>query len=331
MDAQNKIHFSNILIRELHAIKVQLWAIEVEKIPIDEKVPLELESVQNLEMYWDILYSRLPQIESLFLGPTFLERKVDLIQWLNKLSTYFEGEILGKSRHHFLPPAQSSPAKIWGRSDKWYLSEEVSDFDGDSYWFAIFRNLEGWQRQSKVILEDVAWETSNKEVELILKWLGPFKSVEQVKIEGLTTNFWDISFIDELVSKNDRAIATSFLINMQIGVQNGMNSFEPINLSENQLTTSLKMAMAEFGEQKGISTIPSDADVDLMVDYFVNLARPYYIEASKQLEVELTKDFHRWLQVTEEADRDHTIEQRQKEAINKLVSIRQALFGEEQG
>jgi site-specific recombinase XerD len=87
------------------------------------------------------------------------------------------------------------------------------------------------------------------------------------------------------------------------------------------------MPIAEFGEQKGISTTLPHADVDLMVDYFVNLARPHYIEASKQLEVELTKDFHQWLQETEEADRDHTIEQRQKETNNTLSSIRQALFG----
>ena len=87
MDTQNKIHFSNILRQELHAIKVQLWAIEVEKIPNDQKLPLEFD--QKLETHWDTLFSSLPQIESLFLGPTILDRQVDLIQWINKLSTYF--------------------------------------------------------------------------------------------------------------------------------------------------------------------------------------------------------------------------------------------------
>lgn len=329
MDTQDKIHFSNILRQELHAIKVQLWAIEVEKIPNDQKLPLEFD--QKLETHWDTLFSSLPQIESLFLGPTILDRKVNLIQWINKLSTYFEGEILGKSYHLFLPPTQSSSAMIWGRSNKWYLSEEVREFDGDSYWFAIFRNLDGWRRQSQATLEEIDWEINDQEVELIFKWRGPFKTTEQVEIESPRAKYWDISFTDESIGNSNNAKATTFLLNVQIGIQNGLNSFEPINLSENQLTTSLKIPIAEFGEQKGISTIPSNAYVDLLVDYFVNLARPHYIEASKQLEVELTKDFHRWLQETEEADRDHTIEQYQKGAINKLISIRQAFFGEELG
>lgn len=327
MEPLKKVHFSNILLQELNAIKVKLWAIEVEKIPNDEKVLLD--SNQNLEMYWDVLFDNLPQIEPFFLRPTILDHKVDMIQWINKLASYFKGEVLGKSHSVFLPPNQTRPVILWGRSDKWYLSEEISDFDGDSYWFAIFRNLEGWQRQAQISLEEVVWEIGDQEVELLLRWSGYFKSIEQVEINGLRAKYWHVSFADELISKSDSAKATSFLINVQIGVQNGFNSFEPVDFSENKLTTSLKIPRADFGDYKKISTNFSKANVDLVVDYFINLAHPYYVKASKQLETELMEKFYRWKQETEEIDQGSTIEQRQKNLIDQLISIRQTFFGDE--
>ncbi len=322
----NKLDFTINLRDALKAIKDKSWAINFKIVSPENQTHLQLDS--KLETYWETLFASLPRIEPWLLDPISLNQKVTLTQWVNGLAAFFKGEIFGRPYNFFLPSSPMETVLIWGRFDKWYLSDEVSDYRGDTYWYRVFRNLETWRFLTKAILEEVVWKVdSQNQVDLKLSWIGPFKSFEKLGIKGSGGRFWKVSLTDGLVVEHDLANATSSLLTAQLLIQHGHNYFIPINLDGNRLTTSLKILRADFERIQEPISIPAETILQQIVDFIIALARPGYLQASMRLEAELSQEIKRLQEIAGEGQK-LAINRLQQDVLGQIVSVRKTFFGD---
>ncbi len=327
MDIFEKLYFEHNLRQALKAIKDRMWAIdfEMKTATTDKKKYPPLNP--KLEEYWDTLFTAIPPVNSSLLNTVNLNQKVSLSQWIKRMAGFSQGKLLGQSYHWFLPPSRMEHIKIWGRLNEWYLSEEVPSYQGDSYWYDILRSLENWKLLSEVILEGVVWNVNQRQAELELTWVGPFESITELNLVGPHDRLWTVSFKDSHINEYDMVNVTSFLINTQFITQKINSHFMPVDLSGEKLATLLQVPRADMVDAQEVASTPSKTRVQQIIDFIINLARPHYLEASRQLEAELSQEIKRWQEI---ADDDHkfAVERLQQVVLDQIVFVGKTFFGD---
>jgi len=327
MDIIEKLYFEHNLRQALKAIKDRTWAIDFETktATIDKKNYHPPNP--KLEEYWTTLFTAIPSVDSSLLSTVNLNQKNSLSQWIKGMAGFSQGKLLGQSYHRFLPPSRMEHIKIWGRFNEWYLSEEIPSYQGDSYWYDIFRSLENWKLLSKVIQEGVVWNVNQRHAELKLTWVGPFESITELNLVGPHDRLWTITFKDNHIHEHDMVNVTSLLINTQFLIQKSYSRFIPVDLSGKKLTTLLQVPRADMEDTQEVTSTPSKTSVQKIIDFIITLAHPHYLEASRQLESELGQEIKRWQEIANESYKP-AIERLQQEVLDQIVSVRKTFFGE---
>jgi hypothetical protein len=163
---------------------------------------------------------------------------------------------------------------------------------GEYYWGRIFSLLSAWQETIRARLEAIDWIVDSKTVSIILKWNGPFRSIELVNFEGVADIFWFVSF--QIGQPTYLSVAsTALLLNIQLLSQWGANKLTQVEVDHNQLTVMLKLPRADISSSPPSPLFLSENVIDQILNYIITQMITRYIEASKHLETILLGEVNR--------------------------------------